>query len=107
MLTQTILMTLALAHMFADYPFQTDWMAANKHTSSLALSIHVAIHGIVAGILLWATAPIVYALMASISVMVFHAVIDVMNLNIRDDQTAHILSFIGVCLILPGVQPLP
>lgn len=47
-----IFIQLFVAHMIADYPLQTDWMAINKkNPKNISGYIHGIIHGILAGLL--------------------------------------------------------
>lgn len=63
-----LLTTLLLAHLLADFPLQTNTIAAGKATSIRILLLHVTVHMMVLGALLsfdWATWPIILGLGAA------------------------------------------
>jgi len=94
---------LLLAHMVADYPLQTDWMASNKHNSLKALLSHSVIHGLVAGVTLALSGVETHiALATGMATLTWHAGIDSLNLHIRWDQTSHLLTcaFLGWLVML-------
>lgn len=92
----TAIGALLAAHMIADYPLQTDWMAENKHESSLALLAHSAIHGVVALAILWFSTGSHFVTLVSAPFFTTHAVIDWQNYHIRWDQTAHFVTCIAL-----------
>lgn len=81
---------LLLAHMVADYPLQTDWMAENKHEGGRALEVHSIVHGVCATVVLIGHGPVSVPIGASIAL--WHWGIDYQDLPIRWDQTAHLLT---------------
>jgi len=92
---------LLLAHMIADYPLQTDWIAANKHDSHKALYIHSVIHGIVVEVALMAIGWHIWpAFGVGIIVLCLHGLVDNANLSIRWDQTAHLVSIVAIAWVM-------
>lgn len=96
----SVLGSLLLAHMVADYPLQTDWMAENKHDDPDALISHSVVHAVVAFIAVWAlSGPVGMAVAIAFPLGIIHGTIDAQDWFIRWDQTAHLLT--AVVLSLP------
>lgn len=96
-----LLGALLLAHFVVDYPLQTDWMAANKHESEVALLTHAWVHAFLTYALLFGVGihpPT--ALIVGLAVMAVHALIDAANLSIRWDQTSHLISLVAAAVLI-------
>ncbi|AFZ74551.1 DUF3307 domain-containing protein [Natronobacterium gregoryi] len=92
---------LLLAHFVADYPLQTDWMAANKHSDRKALALHAYVHGFAVLLFLpLATSSGLVIAGASAYVVAVHGTIDAFDFHIRWDQTAHLLSIVAVAVLV-------
>jgi len=90
---------LLLSHMVADYPLQTDWIAENKHGEpGAALLAHVIIHGVVTAVVVSFVATNLFAFSIACFVTVIHGLIDLADLHIRWDQTAHLASVLFLSL---------
>ncbi len=93
---------LLLAHTFADFPFQTNWMVQNKR-HSLPMLAHIGVV-LVASILTTGTLhPVIFVLAA------FHMLIDAVKIayfqnrltSFLLDQSAHLVSIIVVAALVP------
>lgn len=91
---------LCFAHLVADYPLQTDWMAANKHSDRRALWLHSSVHGVVAAVAVVPFAPLVDVLSVAVIVPLFHATTDARDMDIREDQTTHLCWCVVTATIL-------
>jgi hypothetical protein len=94
-----VVTALALAHLVADYPLQTDWMASNKHDSTAALLTHSVVHGLVAASAVAPLAPLADVATVGATVPILHATTDAKDFGIREDQTVHLLS----CILIAAV----
>ncbi|MFN8446687.1 MAG: DUF3307 domain-containing protein [Caldilineaceae bacterium] len=104
-----LLTTLLLAHLLADFPLQTNAIAAGKSTSMRVLLLHVTVHMMVLGALLsfdWATWPIILGLGSS------HFLIDWLKPRVPTldtvqgfviDQLAHISSILIIAASVDAV----
>jgi hypothetical protein len=93
-----VLAILLAAHMVADYPLQSDWLADNKHSSTIALWSHTATHACISALgLLYATG-LSNRIVASTVIAIFglHAAIDAQEFSIRWDQTAHLVTLVAL-----------
>jgi len=88
---------LLVAHMVADYPLQTEWVATNKHDEIPALVAHSVDHaGVALLLLIWIGVSLDVAFPTAGAVFVTHGVIDSLDLHIRWDQTAHLLTTVAL-----------
>ena len=99
---------LLLAHLLGDFIWQPNAWVADKETKkhkSIYLYLHILLHGLLAGILVWEIRFIPYAILIAVS----HGIIDLIKLNFQKsntkrtwfiaDQIAHILVLIAVVLL--------
>lgn len=91
----TLLASLLVAHMVADYPLQPDWVASNKHTDTDALVSHAVVHGATASVLSALFVDVGVAAAIAIPLAFVHGAIDRFDLHIRWDQTAHLASVLA------------
>lgn len=96
-----LLGALLAAHMIADYPLQTNWMAEHKHGEpGAALASHAAVHGVMSLALSATTIPSHQAVGIACLVFVSHALTDMANLHIRWDQTVHFAVSVGLASVV-------
>ncbi|MEM9971773.1 MAG: DUF3307 domain-containing protein [Pseudomonadota bacterium] len=96
---------LLFAHVLADFPLQTDRMAATKHNPA-TLARHGAIVSVTAYIALGR-----YDTWVPLALAVAHIVIDIVKINVRPqglatffaDQTAHLATLFATALFFPGL----
>lgn len=100
-----------VAHLIADWLFQNDWMAKNKHKFGAAMLVHGAIHG------MWLAA--FFSKWAVVALIVLHMLVDTriplqkwqgwlhqtregevaMHVSIWTDQVTHIACIAWVALL--------
>jgi hypothetical protein len=110
----TFAIVILAAHLLADFPFQTDWMARNKGDVTSAYFAHLAVHAIV-------TIPPLYLLDPTWGppigafVVLFHGLIDIFetpfdpksgfeSYPIWCDQALHVAT-IAVSIVMYQVSP--
>lgn len=100
-MTLDLLAALLLAHLVADYPLQDRWMATRKHEDADALLVHILVHGVATSALVaLSTDPTLLAAVAVGVIVVSHGVIDLFDLHIRWDQTAHLATLLVIWAVV-------
>lgn len=96
-----VLAALLLAHILADFTFQTDWIAANKHDDSRAMALHIGTHAIIAGVGLATVTSLPAAALFAALYAEAHLVVDLVKPRppINVDQTFHLGFIIGLSVL--------
>jgi hypothetical protein len=110
-------LVLLLAHLLADFPFQTDWIAARKGSSPSAMLAHIAVHYVTAwGCLLFFLHSFFFSVFSQLVVAAYislHLAIDVLKHRLVErgivpnggaifllDQVAHVATAAGAAIFL-------
>jgi len=104
----SVSLALLSAHLLADFPLQTDHMAANKLDDWMVRLAHAAVHVMVTNAFLFLLTP--YAIIYALMIGVIHFIIDSKRLAepkdnfelypIAVDQSLHITSLFFISLII-------